>query len=67
MFTSVLALGPAKLSGIILVLTFLFYAVQRTIYDYRIRRTGGVRAPMLANNPLFGKKLSCHDKMPCSL
>lgn len=57
MFASVLALGPLRLGGIVFGLIVLYYAVRRVIVNYQIRKTGGVRAPIIATNPLFGRKL----------
>lgn len=31
----------------------LFYVVRRVITDYQLKKIGGVRAPVLATNPLF--------------
>lgn len=55
MFTSLLSLGFANIAGISLVFLTIFFALRRVIANYRIRNAGGVRAPVLATNPLFGK------------
>lgn len=54
MFSDILALGPLYLSGLFflpIVVWFLFAPLYTTT---RIRRTGGVRAHVLATNPLTG-------------
>ncbi|KAI1854332.1 hypothetical protein JX265_012501 [Neoarthrinium moseri] len=45
-----LALGTA----VFLVLSVVYYLIQYTRHELRIRKTGGVRAPVLAGNPITG-------------
>ncbi|KAL1878555.1 hypothetical protein VTK73DRAFT_7820 [Phialemonium thermophilum] len=52
-FARVLALGTANLCFLCVVLLISFYTARRLLLDYRISKSGGVRAPILATNPLF--------------
>lgn len=46
--------GAAIVSGVIVGLSLLYYVIQYTRHELRIRKIGGVRAPQLASNPIAG-------------
>ena len=55
MFKVILELPPSHFLALVFVLLVLFYGSRRVWKDYQIRKIGGVRAPVLATNPLTGK------------
>jgi hypothetical protein len=54
MFANILSLGPVYLTAYTFCFLVLFYTARRILKDNRIRRIGGVRAPVLSTNPLTG-------------
>lgn len=50
----ILSLGPLYLSSLCLVPLVAYFIVSRRYADYRIRQLGGVRAHVLALNPITG-------------
>lgn len=54
MFTDILALGPLYLSCLALFPVVAWFVFAPLYINTRIRRTGGVRAHVLATNPLTG-------------
>ena len=50
------ATNLALASAFVLVLSIAYYLVQYTRHELHIRRIGGVRAPILAGNPITGKR-----------
>jgi hypothetical protein len=54
MFAALMALGPVYLSGLTFAVLTIFFAARRIINDRRIYHAGGVRANVMATNPLFG-------------
>jgi hypothetical protein len=55
MFAALFALGPVYTSAIIFGLVSIYYAARKAYVTRQVLRTGGVRSPVLATNPLFGK------------
>jgi hypothetical protein len=55
MFAALFALGPLYTSAIVFALLALYYAARKAYVTRQVLRTGGVRSPILATNPLFGK------------
>jgi cytochrome P450 len=53
MFAALMALGPVYLSGLTFAVLTIFFAARRIINDRRIYHAGGVRANVMATNPLF--------------
>lgn len=54
MFATLMALGPVYLSGLTFAMLAIFFATRRLVNDRRIYDAGGVRANVMATNPLFG-------------
>ncbi|OIW27278.1 cytochrome P450 [Coniochaeta ligniaria NRRL 30616] len=54
MFAALFALGPLYTSAIVFASLAVYYAVKKAIVTRQVLRTGGVRSPILATNPLFG-------------
>ncbi|KAK4151027.1 cytochrome P450 [Chaetomidium leptoderma] len=48
------ALGPFYTSALVLGYLTIFFLSRRLVVDYKIRKLGGVRAPVLATNPVSG-------------
>ncbi|KAK3297594.1 cytochrome P450 [Chaetomium fimeti] len=46
------ALGPLHTSALVLGCLSIFFLSRKLFVDYKIRKLGGVRAPVLATNPL---------------
>ena len=70
MFREVLSLGPGYLGALAFSLLILLFAWRRITKDYAIRQSkaGGVRAPVLATNPLTGMylgKVAFHGYCAC--
>ncbi|KAL2020133.1 hypothetical protein VTK56DRAFT_8738 [Thermocarpiscus australiensis] len=56
MIQFLLTLGPLYTSALVLSCLTLFFMVQKAIVDHKIRKLGGVRAPVLATNPITGSR-----------
>ncbi|KAK3387159.1 cytochrome P450 [Podospora didyma] len=54
MFTFLSSLGPLNALALVFGSLTVFYAGRKVLIDNKIRKNGGVRAPILATNPLFG-------------
>lgn len=54
MFSALLELPPSHVLVFVVGSLVLFYGSRRVWKDYKIRKVGGVRAPVLATNPLTG-------------
>ncbi|KAH8907051.1 cytochrome P450 [Coniochaeta sp. PMI_546] len=54
MFSALFALGPLYTSVIVLTFLAVYYAVKKAVVTRQVLRTGGIRSPVLATNPLFG-------------
>lgn len=54
MFSELLAIGPLYLSGLALLPLVAWFILAPLYVNVRIRRTGGVRAHVLATNPITG-------------
>ena len=56
MFKAILELPPAHFLALTVGFLVLFYGSRRIWKDYQIWKVGGVRAPVLATNPLTGRQ-----------
>jgi cytochrome P450 len=54
MLQFLLALGPLHTSALVLGCLSIFFLSRKLLVDYKIRKLGGVRAPVLATNPVTG-------------
>lgn len=55
MFGFLLELHPLYLLLGILAPIFAFFPLRKAYIDYRIRKLGGVRCPIIATNPIAGE------------
>jgi cytochrome P450 len=54
MFALLFSFGPLYTSAFVLAILTILFLSRRCFVDYQIRRLGGVRAPVLATNPVSG-------------
>jgi hypothetical protein len=66
MLQFLLDLGPLHTSAVVLACLSIFFLSRKLVVDYKIRKLGGVRAPVLATNPVTGEVLIIQlDKYCC--
>ncbi len=56
MFRFILSLGPIYIWAIIFACITTFFLARKALVDYKIRKLGAVRSPVLATNPITGMK-----------
>lgn len=62
MFKALLSINPVYLSAFLFSIVILYFIALKASKDRRIRKTGGIRSPILGTNPLTSK--SHHSPTP---